>query len=104
MENTCNTSTRKQRTMNSLTPQVAVIILNWNGERLLKEYLSTVVRHTPAIGRVVVADNGSTDGSLELLRSEFPQVEVMAFDRNYGFAEGYNRDRKSTRLNSSHLA
>lgn len=77
--------------MNSLTPQVAVIILNWNGERLLKEYLPTVVRHTPAIGRVVVADNGSTDGSLELLRSEFPQVEVMAFDRNYGFAEGYNR-------------
>ena len=71
---------------------VAVIILNWNGRKLLESYLGSVVRHTnPAIGRVIVADNGSTDGSVEYVRSEFPDVEVIEFSENYGFAEGYNR-------------
>ncbi|MDE6277617.1 MAG: glycosyltransferase family 2 protein [Muribaculaceae bacterium] len=70
----------------------AVIILNWNGERLLAEFLPEVVRTVaPSLGRVIVADNGSTDGSLELLARDFPEVEVWAFDKNYGFAEGYNR-------------
>lgn len=71
---------------------VAVIILNWNGRKLLESYLGSVVRHTnPGIGRVVVADNGSTDGSAEYVRSEFPDVELIEFSENYGFAEGYNR-------------
>ena len=71
---------------------VAVIILNWNGRKLLESYLGSVVRHTnPAIGRVIVADNGSTDGSVEYVRREFPDVEVIEFSENYGFAEGYNR-------------
>ncbi len=72
--------------------RVAVIILNWNGERLLREYLPSVVRHTPrCIADVIVADNGSTDGSLDFLRSDFPEIRVIAFGENYGFAEGYNR-------------
>ena len=72
--------------------KVAVIILNWNGEKLLREFLPSVVAHTPELlADIVVADNGSTDGSLALLRSEFPTVKVMAFPENYGFAEGYNR-------------
>lgn len=71
---------------------VAVVILNWNGEKFLKDYLPSVVTHTPAaIADIIVADNGSTDGSLTLLREEFPKVEVMAFDENYGFASGYNK-------------
>lgn len=57
----------------------------------MQKYLPSVVAHTPEIARVIVADNGSTDQSLKLLKDEFPQVEVMALDRNYGFAEGYNR-------------
>ena len=70
----------------------AVIILNWNGLNLLKEYLPSVIEHTPAsIGTVIVADNGSTDGSVEWLRSEHPEVQLLIFDQNYGFAEGYNR-------------
>ena len=74
------------------TARCAVVILNWNGERLLSEFLPSVVEGTnPAYARVIVADNGSTDGSVELLRSRFPAVELMLFDRNYGFAEGYNR-------------
>jgi len=73
-------------------PQVAVIILNWNGRKLLKEFLPSVVRFTPRpLARVIVADNGSSDGSLELLLSDFPEVEVVRFPENYGFAGGYNK-------------
>ena len=71
---------------------VAVIILNWNGAQLLREFLPGVVRHTSRdVADVIVADNGSTDGSVELLRHDFPQVRLICFDQNYGFAEGYNR-------------
>ncbi len=82
MENTSATS-----------PAIAVIILNWNGEKLLREYLPQVVATTDgSLSRVIVADNGSSDGSLEYLRGkECPSVEVMEFDKNYGFAEGYNK-------------
>ncbi len=77
---------------------IAVIILNWNGENLLKRFLPSVVSNTAdSIADVIVADNGSTDGSVEWLRSEYPQLKVMAFDRNYGFAEGYNRAIRETR-------
>lgn len=72
--------------------KVAVIILNWNGEALLRKYLTSVVENTNTeIADVVVADNGSADGSLAVLAQEFPTVKVIALDQNYGFAEGYNR-------------
>ncbi len=75
---------------------VAVIILNWNGEKLLQEFLPSVVRHTPdRLADVIVADNGSDDGSLKLLAEYFPMVEVIRFDCNHGFAEGYNRALKA---------
>lgn len=71
---------------------VAVIILNWNGAKLLREYLPAVLATTnSSIGRVIVADNGSTDDSLQVLRDEFPDVEVLSFESNLGFAAGYNR-------------
>lgn len=75
------------------TPGVAVIILNWNGRKLLEEYLPKVVATTdPQLSRIIVADNGSTDDSVEYLNSEWEgKVELMLFDRNYGFAEGYNK-------------
>lgn len=77
--------------------KVAVIILNWNGEKLLREFLPSVIATTdPTIADVIVADNGSTDSSVELLRNEFPQVKVLEFTENYGFAEGYNRAIKET--------
>jgi hypothetical protein len=70
---------------------VGVIILNWNGEKMLEKYLPTVVaNNADEIADVVVADNGSTDGSLDLLAKQFPTVKVIKFDKNYGFAEGYN--------------
>ena len=71
--------------------QVAVIILNWNGAALLRRYLPTVIAGTDAaVADISVADNGSTDNSLQVLREEFPEVKVLAFEKNYGFAEGYN--------------
>lgn len=72
--------------------KAAVIILNWNGEKLLREFLPSVVEHTdPAWGRVVVVDNGSEDGSVELMKKEFPAVDLICFPENMGFAGGYNR-------------
>ncbi|MDE7475961.1 MAG: glycosyltransferase family 2 protein [Duncaniella sp.] len=71
--------------------RVAVVILNWNGARFLKEYLPSVVKHTPGeIADVIVADNGSTDESLAVLDRDFPQVKTIRFSENHGFAEGYN--------------
>ncbi len=71
---------------------VAVIILNWNGANLLRRYLLTVLAGTSAdLADVIVADNGSTDDSRQVLEHEFPTVKTLYFDQNYGFAEGYNR-------------
>ncbi len=72
-------------------PNVEIVILNWNGEGHLRRFLPSVVAAAPAGVGVVVADNGSTDGSLELLAREFPTVRVVRLDANYGFAGGYNR-------------
>lgn len=70
----------------------AVIILNWNGAKMLRSYLPSVVANTNReIADIFVADNGSTDDSLTILAEEFPGVNIIRFDKNYGFAEGYNR-------------
>ena len=72
--------------------KVSVIILNWNGRALLEEFLPSVIANTPSdIAEIVVADNGSTDDSISMLREKFPSVRVIVLDKNYGFAEGYNR-------------
>lgn len=72
--------------------KVAVVILNWNGKALLEQFLPSVIAHTPSDkADIVVADNGSTDDSVEMLRVRFPQVRLLLLDKNYGFAEGYNR-------------
>ncbi len=68
----------------------AVVILNWNGAEHLQRFLPSVVRNTPSGVDIVVADNGSTDGSVELLRTQFTGVKVVELERNYGFAAGYN--------------
>ena len=70
----------------------SVVILNWNGEAMLRRYLPSVVAFTPKEeAEIVVADNGSADGSVALLQRDFPSVRLIQLDKNYGFAEGYNR-------------
>ena len=70
---------------------VRIVILNWNGANHLRRFLPSVVGNTPDWAGITVADNGSTDDSLALLRRDFPTVETLELDRNYGFAGGYNR-------------
>ena len=78
--------------------KVAIIILNWNGAALLRRYLPTVLEaNNDAIADVIVADNGSTDDSVEVVRQEFAGVKLLQLDKNYGFAEGYNRAIAATR-------
>ena len=69
---------------------IAVVILNWNGVDMLRRYLPGVVSDCADEGEVIVADNGSTDASLDYLRAEHPDVRLLCFDKNHGFAEGYN--------------
>lgn len=70
--------------------KVAVVILNYNGEEMLRRFLPTVLENTPGAD-VVVVDNASTDSSVALVKERFPAVRLIAFDRNYGFADGYNK-------------
>ena len=72
--------------------KIAVVILNWNGASMLRQYLGDVIRYSVDDEAVVyVADNASTDDSVEMLRSEYPQVKVILLEKNWGFAEGYNK-------------
>jgi GT2 family glycosyltransferase len=76
-------------------PSIAVVILNWNGISLFSQFLPSVLTHSREEGvTIYVADNGSTDGSVDFLRKNFPSVCLISLDRNYGFAGGYNRALK----------
>lgn len=71
--------------------KVAIVILNWNGCEMLGRYLPSVLASSGQDGVVVyVADNGSTDNSVEMLRRDFPQVHLILLKENHGFADGYN--------------
>ena len=72
--------------------QTAVVILNWNGKKLLEVFLPVLFRYTPEeLAEIIVVDNGSTDDSLVFLSEHFPDMKVIPLDRNYGFSEGYNK-------------
>ena len=71
--------------------KVAIVILNWNGEAMLRRFLPTVLRYSCDEAEVWVADNASTDSSVQLLREHFPSVKLILLEKNYGFAEGYNK-------------
>ncbi|MDR2126989.1 MAG: glycosyltransferase family 2 protein [Prevotellaceae bacterium] len=76
--------------------KVAVVILNWNGRKIMEEFLPSVVKHTNSKQtKIIVADNGSTDDSLEFLSQKFPDIEQIILDKNYGFAGGYNHALKT---------
>ena len=74
--------------------EVAVVILNWNGKRYLQEFLPSVIKHSKEYARIVVADNGSSDGSVDYLEEYLPDIEILRFDTNHGYAGGYNRALK----------
>lgn len=70
---------------------VTVVILNWNGKKLLQQFMPSVMATTYPNFEVLVVDNASTDDSLAFLAAEYPTVRTLALDRNYGFTEGNNR-------------
>jgi GT2 family glycosyltransferase len=73
-------------------PTIAVVILSWNGVSLFNRFLPSVLANSREEGvSIYVADNGSTDGSIDFLRTNFPEVRLILLDHNYGFAGGYNR-------------
>lgn len=72
--------------------ETAVVILNWNGVEWLKQFIPSLIKHTPASeADLIVADNDSKDESVAYLKEHFPEVQLIILDQNYGFAEGYNR-------------
>ncbi|MEM6767081.1 MAG: glycosyltransferase family 2 protein [Bacteroidota bacterium] len=71
--------------------EVTVVILNWNGQQLLEQFLPSVLASTYTQAEIWVADNGSTDSSIAFVKASFPQVKVVELGKNYGFAEGNNR-------------
>ena len=70
--------------------RIAVVILNFNGAEMLRAFLPSVVDYSPE-AEVIVADNCSTDASAQVMREEFPAVRYIQLEKNYGFADGYNR-------------
>lgn len=69
---------------------VAVVILNWNGREFLRKFLPSVLAHSQEVAEVIVADNASTDSSIEFLQENFPGVRIIGNIINGGFAKGYN--------------
>ena len=69
--------------------KIAVVILNWNGAKLLEQFLPSVVAYSEE-ATIYVADNASTDTSIEIIQSKFPQITIIKNEGNYGFAKGYN--------------
>lgn len=72
--------------------KVAVVILNWNGIKHLKTFLPSVIQHSQEEEvEIIIADNGSTDNSVDFIQKTYPEIKILKFEKNYGFAEGYNR-------------
>lgn len=74
-----------------MKPTIAIVILNWNGEKLLSRFLPSVISNSRQENMaIIVADNGSTDQSIQLLHDHFPEVAILDLHTNHGFAKGYN--------------
>ncbi|MEO6189142.1 MAG: bifunctional riboflavin kinase/FAD synthetase, partial [Saprospiraceae bacterium] len=74
-----------------INPSIAVVILNYNGEKYLREYLPSVFKFLPSNAKLYVVDNASTDDSISFLQYHYPEVKRVTLKKNYGFAEGYNK-------------
>ena len=73
--------------------KIAVVVLNWNGVRLLEQFLPSVIAYSDQAS-IYVADNASTDASIEVIQNQFPSVKIIQNTGNFGFAKGYNEALK----------
>jgi len=77
---------------NKYNLKVAVVILNWNGKKYLEKFLPSVTKYSKSEQvKVFVADNGSSDDSVQFIQENYPEIERVLLDKNYGFAGGYNK-------------
>ena len=74
-----------------MTPHIKILILNWNGKHLLKPCLDSVTAIDYPNYSVMVIDNGSTDNSVNMVKENYSEVNLLVLEKNYGFARGYNR-------------
>ena len=74
--------------------RTAIVILNWNGRGFLEQFLPSVVKYSSADAAIIVADNASTDDSVEFLRNHYPDIRLIINSANGGFARGYNEALK----------
>jgi GT2 family glycosyltransferase len=78
-----------------MSSKIAIVILNWNGAKLLKQFLPSVIEFSKTDStEIIVADNGSTDDSISMLRKDFQEVKILDLKQNFGFARGYNEALK----------
>ena len=73
--------------------KIAIAILNWNGKKLLKRFLPSVVENSPEAD-IFIIDNASDDGSQNYVKQNYPEVDLIQLNENFGFAGGYNRGLK----------
>lgn len=78
------------------SPSVAIVILNWNGKHYLQQFLPFVLATDYPNYRIIIADNASTDDSLDFLKL-YPQIEIIRLEKNFGFAKGYNEALKKVK-------
>jgi len=74
--------------------QTAIVILNWNGKKYLQDFLPFVLKFNSSSAKIYVADNASSDDSIEFMNTNFPEVELIELEENYGYAKGYNEALK----------
>jgi len=77
--------------MEKQSKKIAVLILNWNGVKLLETYLPNVVKYNSSEAEIIIVDNASDDNSILFLQNTFPNLKRIEFKENYGFAKGYNK-------------
>jgi GT2 family glycosyltransferase len=68
--------------------------LNWNGRKFLEHFLPSVAQTQYNNFEIIIADNGSTDDSISFLANNYPQIRIISFTENFGFAKGYNEALK----------
>ena len=76
--------------------KIGIVVINWNGLNLLKKYLKSIIDNSEN-STVYVIDNNSSDDSIFYLRQNFKEVEIISLEKNYGFAEGYNKGLKKVK-------
>ncbi|WOD45344.1 glycosyltransferase family 2 protein [Hwangdonia lutea] len=74
--------------------KIAIVILNWNGKKLLEQFLPSVIEYSSEEAEIYVADNASTDDSVSFVKSSFPTIKIIQNKENGGYAKGYNEALK----------